>query len=140
LLQLPPTPPRSDWSVEVVLALAPFEKQEALLRGYMDHGRVKLAEEGPDAAFHVMPLYRADASTPYEPGWREVSTRDIPAFKDTYGVPLPEGCDALAMAVIVKNLGGAEVGIDWFTLTDGTCQRLRDEEAAAQAPDATAAP
>jgi len=126
--------------VEVVLALAPFEKQEALLRGYMDHGAVKLADEGPDAAFHVMPLYRADASTPYEPGWREVSTRDIPAFKDTYGVPLPEGCDALAMAVIVKNLGGAEVGIDWFTLTDGTCQRLRDEEAASQAPDATAAP
>jgi hypothetical protein len=50
------------------------------------------------------------------------------------------GCDALAMAVIVKSLGGAEVGIDWFTLTDGTCQRLRDEEAAAQARGGGGAP
>jgi len=33
---------------------------------------------------------------------------------------------------------GTTTGIDWFTLTDGTCQRLRDEEAAAQAPKPSA--
>jgi hypothetical protein len=126
LVEMPEAPPaRPDWSVEVVLLMARFEDLQPLMQGYLDREARTFADGRPG---HIEPIWRRDASTPYNPGWQTVSTRDVPAYAQTDGIPLPPGVEALALAVVGRNLGRAPIGIDFFTLTDGTCERLMREQ------------